>query len=151
MASEANGLKLSPYLNVKDAARAIDFYCEVFGATEMFRLVDPGDGRIGHAQLQFGDTLMMLSDEYPDYGALGPAAFGGAAVKLHLSVDNVDETFARAIEKGAVEVQAVEDQFYGSRSGVIEDPFGHVWHLDTEIEEVTPETMQGRWNEAGDE
>jgi len=149
MTTEASGLKLSPYLNVKGAAEAIQFYCEVFGATEMFRLEDPTDGRIGHAQLRFGDTLMMISDEYPDFGALSPVTFGGSPVKLHLSVADVDQTFAKALENGAMEVRGVKDQFHGSRSGVLTDPFGHVWHLDTEIEEVSPEEMQRRWSEAG--
>lgn len=149
MAKPTSALKLSPYLNVNDAAAAVKFYCDVFGATELFRLEDPGDGRIGHAQLEFGDTLMMLSDEYPEADALGPAAFGGSAVKLHLSVADVDTTFAKAIEHGAIEISGVKDQFHGGRSGALIDPFGHVWHVETETEEVSPQEMQRRWNEAG--
>ena len=149
MIDNRNELKLSSYLNVKGAAEAIEFYCSVFGAKEIYRLVDPGDGRIGHAEIQFGDELMMISDEYPDFGALSPIAFGGSPVKLHLTVPDVDDTFAKAIAKGSIEVRGVKDQFHGSRSGVLTDPFGHVWHIDTKVEDVSPEDMQRRWNEAG--
>ena len=140
---------LSPYLTVRNAAEAIDFYCEALGATEMFRLTDPVDGRIGHAQLRFGNTIMMLSDEYPDFGALAPVAFGGSPVKLHLQVADVDQTFQKAIAAGASELRAVKVEFYGGRSGVLVDPFGHTWHLETAVEEVSPQEMQTRWNDMG--
>lgn len=149
MVAQQNKLMLSSYINVKGAAEAIKFYCSVFGATELYRLIDPADGRIGHAQLQFGDSLMMISDEYPDFGALSPIAFGGSPVKLHLSVADVDQTFADALAHGAVEVRGVKNQFHGGRSGVLTDPFGHLWHLDTKIEDVSPEEMQRRWDSAG--
>jgi len=140
--------KLSPYINVKGASKAIDFYCAAFGAKEIFRLVDPSDGRVGHAELQLGDNVMMISDEYPDFGALGPVSFGGSPVKLYLNVEDVDNVFAKAIKLGAVELRGLKDEFHGSRSGVLTDPFGHVWHIDTLIEDVSPEEMQQRWNDS---
>ncbi len=149
MANNPEKPKLTPYLTVKGAAEAIDFYCTVFGATEVSRLTDPNDGRIGHAELLFGTTSMMIADEYAEAGALGPLAFDGAPVKLHLSVTNVDETFAKAIQHGAQEVRAVADQFHGHRGGVLTDPFGHSWHIDTQTEVITIEEMQRRWNDAG--
>ncbi len=90
----------------------------------------------------------MISDEYPDFGALSPSAFGGTPVKLHLSVSDVDRTFARAISKGAVEIRSVKDEFYGSRSGVLIDPYGHIWHVATKVEELGEEEMQRRWSES---
>lgn len=137
--------RLSPYLVVKDPATAIAFYVAAFGARELFRLVG-ADGRIGHAELDIGGTLMMLSAEYPDFGALAPHAVGGSPVRLHLSVADVDATFAAALAAGASEIRPVADQFYGERSGMIADPAGHLWFLATTIEEVAPEEMQRRWD-----
>ena len=143
-----NDCTLTPYLNVKGAAEAIEFYCTAFEATINFRLEDPQDGRIGHAELQFGNTRMMISDEYPDFGALSPSAYGGTPVKLHLSVPDADSTFARAISNGAVEIRAVKDEFYGSRSGMLIDPYGHIWHIGTTTEDISAEEMQRRWTQA---
>jgi PhnB protein len=135
---------LSPYLTVRDAARAIAFYTRVFGAREDFRLSEPG-GKVGHAELLIGDSRLMLSDEYPDFGALSPAAVGGTPVTLHLYVANVDATVALAEEQGATVLRAPKDEFYGDRSAQIADPFGHRWMIATRGEPVPPDEMQRRW------
>jgi PhnB protein len=134
---------LTPYLVCKDAARAIEFYRNVLGATEKMRMPAP-DGKVGHAELQFGSSQLMLADEYPEMGYRGPQAFGGSPVTLHLYVDDVDAVFKRAVSAGAKERQPVENKFYGDRSGTIEDPFGHTWNLSTHIEDVSPEEMEKR-------
>lgn len=139
---------LSPYIAVSDAAAAIAFYVEVLGAAERFRLVDPGDGRIGHAQLDFDGSSLMISDEFPDFGAVGPAAVGGTPVKLHLYVDDVDATVEAAEARGATVLRPTKDQFFGDRSAMIADPYGHLWFIATRKEEVAPEEMQARWTAA---
>jgi len=136
---------LSAYLAVKGAREAMEFYKKAFGAVEMYALVDPSDGRIGHAELQFGDSMVMLSDEYPDFGALSPDTLGGSPVKLHISVDDVDTMFARALELGCTEVRPVRDQFFGDRTGTLVDPFGYTWSLATKVRDVSPEVMQALW------
>jgi PhnB protein len=138
---------LTPYLIVADAARAIDFYQRVFGAKELFRLSEPS-GKIGHAELRIGDSKLMLADEYPDFGALGPARVGGTPVAIHLYIEDVDAKVALAQSEGATVLRAVKDEFFGDRSGMLVDPFGHRWHLASRIEEVTPEEMQRRWTGA---
>lgn len=138
---------LKPYLVVADAARAIAFYAQAFGATELFRLAEPG-GRIGHAELRIGDSEFMLADEYPDFGALGPVSVGGTPVSIHLYVADVDATMARAEALGATTLRAAKDEFYGDRCGMLSDPFGHRWHIATRLQEVTPEEMQRRWSAA---
>lgn len=138
---------LTPYIGVKDAAKALAFYHAAFGATELFRLTDPS-GRIGHAEVAIGASLLMLSDEYPDFGALSPPSLGGTPVTLHLYVADADATVARAVEHGATVLRPVEDQFYGDRSGMIADPFGHKWMIATRKEAVSPEEMQRRWTAA---
>ncbi len=130
-----------PYLRVRRANEAIDFYARAFGATERFRLTEPS-GRIGHAELQFGPSVIMLSEEFPEHGILGPESTGGASVSIHLHVENVDAVFARAVAAGATAVRPPKDQFYGERSGSVRDPFGHEWLLGHQIEEVTPQEMQ---------
>jgi PhnB protein len=135
--------RVSPYLVVDGAAAAIDFYMSVFGATERMRMEAPGD-KIGHAEIEIGDSLIMLADEHPEMGALGPRSVGGTPVTLHVYVEDVDSVFERAIEAGAKEMQAVENQFYGDRRGRFEDPFGHHWHVATTVEEVSPEEMRKR-------
>lgn len=132
------------YLCVRGGAEALDFYKAAFGAVEEFRLVEPG-GRIGHAQLLFGETVLMLSDEYPDFGARAPAAFGGSPVALHVEVPDCDAAMARAIEAGATELRPARDEFHGDRTGTVACPFGYRWHLSTAKEVVTPEEMQRRW------
>lgn len=140
--------KVSAYLNVNGAADALAFYTSAFGAVERYRLIDPSDGKVGHAEIQLGDDIVMLSDEYPDFGALGPQALGGSPVKMHLLVDDVDAFFERATAAGATVLRALKDEFHGYRSGLLSDPFGHAWHVASRVEEVSPEQMQQRWNDA---
>lgn len=135
---------VTPYLVVKDAARAIAFYQQAFGATERLRLAAPG-GKIGHAEIQIGDATVMLADEFPEMGARSPEAFGGSAVSLLLYVENVDAVAARAVAAGAKELRPVRDQFYGDRSGMFADPFGHVWSIATHTEDVSPEEIHRRF------
>jgi uncharacterized glyoxalase superfamily protein PhnB len=133
-----------PYLIVRDAASAIDFYNRVFGAQETMRLAEPS-GRIGHAELKLGPTIVMIADEFPEYGILAPPASGGTGSYLHLHVDNVDELTARAVEAGAKIVMEPTTQFYGERSSKVLDPFGHLWLLGQHVEDVSPEEMQRRY------
>lgn len=132
------------YLRVHDTAAALDFYARAFGAEELFRLTEPG-GRIGHAEVRIGPATVMVSDEYPEYGIRGPASVGATTVSLHIHVDDVDRLFAQAVEAGAEAVRPLTDMFYGERSGMLRDPFGHEWLLGGQIEEVTPEEMQRRY------
>ena len=134
---------VTPYLAIKDAARALEFYKRAFGATESYRLAMP-DGRIGHAEIRLGDSLIMLSDEFPEYGGTAPETLGGSPVNLHLYVEDVDAFVKRAVDAGAKERKPVADQFYGDRSGQLEDPFGHLWWVATHKEDVAPEEMQKR-------
>jgi PhnB protein len=144
---------VTPYLIVDDAAAAIDFYTRAFGATEKFRMPMPapsgveGGGKIGHAELLIGDSHVMLADEFPDMGHLGPKARGGATASLLLYVDDVDSAFQKAIAAGAKELRALETQFWGDRMGTLTDPFGHVWSLATHVEEVAPDEMERRMKE----
>lgn len=135
--------QLSPYIIVDGAAKAIEFYAKVFDATERMRLEGP-DGKVGHAEIQIGDGVVMLSDEHPEMGMLGPKSIGGTATTLGLYVDDVDAVVARALENGATALREVQDQFYGDRAGQFLDPFGHRWSVATHIEDVTPEEMQRR-------
>jgi PhnB protein len=132
-----------PYLCVEGANAAIEFYTSVFGATERMRMPGP-EGTVSHAELQLGDSLIMVSDEFPEIGARSPKTVGGTPVTMSVYVEDVDEVFARAIKAGATELRAVEDQFYGDRSGQFEDPFGHRWSIGTHIEDVSPEEMAKR-------
>jgi PhnB protein len=138
--------ELFAYLRVDSAAQAIEFYTAVFGAREKFRLVEPS-GRIGHVELDFGSTTVMISDEYPEYGIHGPKTVGGTAVSLHLHVDDADELVRRAVAAGATLVREPQDHFYGERSGTVRDPFGHEWNIGHSIEELSPEEMQRRYTE----
>lgn len=132
------------YLRVKGAAEAVAFYTQAFGAKECFRLTEP-NGRVGHAELDFGGTVIMLSDEYPEWNILGPQTHG-VSVCIHLHVDNADAMAEQAIRAGAVMIRPAQDAFYGERSCVVRDPFGHEWLLGHEIEKVTPEEMQRRYD-----
>jgi PhnB protein len=134
---------VTPYLIVDDAAGAIEFYRKVFGASELMRMPAP-DGRIGHAELRIGDSRIMLADEFPEMGILGPKAVGGTPVTISVYVEDVDAVFARALSAGATELRAVETQFYGDRSGQFEDPFGHRWSVATHVEDVPPDEMARR-------
>jgi PhnB protein len=135
--------RVTPYLIVDGASDAIDFYTSVLGATERMRMDAPG-GRIGHAELEIGDSVVMLADENPEMNARGPRAFGGSPVSLMVYVEDVDGVFGRALEAGAKEVRPVEDQFYGDRLGAFEDPFGHEWNVASHVEDVPPEEMEKR-------
>jgi len=138
---------ITPYLVVDDAKAAIDFYTRAFGAREKFRL--PMGDRIGHAELEIGDSVVMLADEFPDMGHLGPKSRGGTTVSLLHYVEDVDSAFRKAIDAGATEKRPVENQFWGDRMGTLVDPFGHVWSLATTVEEVSPEEVQRRMEEFG--
>jgi PhnB protein len=136
---------LTPYLIVREAAKAIDFYKKAFGARELFRLAEPS-GKIGHAELTVGESRMMIADEYPDFGALGPVSIGGTPVSLHLYVDNVDAVVERAAQAGATILRPVKDEFFGDRTATLSDPFGHRWQIATRKEAVSPAEMQKRWS-----
>jgi len=133
---------ITPYLIVKGGAKAIDFYQRAFGAQEIVRMAD-GD-RIGHAELKIGDSIIMLADENPAMPHRSPQTLGGSSVQLLLYVPDVDKAFDRAISAGARSVRPVADQFYGDRTGGVEDPFGHEWYLATHKEDLTPEEMKQR-------
>jgi uncharacterized glyoxalase superfamily protein PhnB len=137
--------ELFAYIRIKDAGKAIDFYQRAFGACEKFRLTEPG-GRIGHAELDFGGTTLMLSDEFPEYGIHGPHTLGGTSLTIHLHVDDADALIQRAVAAGASVVRPAQDQFYGERSGTVRDPFGHEWNIGHEIEKLAPEEMQRRYD-----
>jgi PhnB protein len=140
-----NSAQLTPYLCFKSGAEAISFYTRAFGAQESFRLTDP-TGRIGHAEISIAGARMMLSDEYPDFGALSAQTLGGCPVLLHLYVDSVDAFVEHAVKAGATLLRPVQDEFYGDRTGQLADPFGYRWSISTRKEIVTPEEMQRRWN-----
>ena len=137
---------VTPYLIVDEAAKAIDFYRKVFKAKERMRMPAPG-GRIGHAELEIGDSVVMLADENPEMNARSPRSVGGSPISLLLYVEDVDATVDRAVAAGAKLKRPVADQFYGDRTGGIEDPFGHQWYLATHVEDVSPEEMRKRSEE----
>jgi PhnB protein len=134
---------VTPYLIVKGAAKAIEFYKQAFGATEKGRMAAP-DGRIGHAELQIGDSRIMLADEFPEMDTRGPESFGGTPVMIHLYVEDVDRVAKQATAAGARELRPVKNQFYGDRSGMFADPFGHKWNISTHKEDVPAEEMRKR-------
>jgi PhnB protein len=134
---------ITPYLVIKGAAVAIDFYKAAFGATELFRMPQP-DGRVGHAELRIGDSVFMLADEFPEMNIVGPKTLGGSAVGLLLHVPDADALFAKAVSLGAQVTKPMADQFYGDRSGTVEDPFGHRWTISTHIEDVSLEEVKRR-------
>jgi PhnB protein len=138
---------LTPYLIVADGAAAVAFYEKVFGAKQRLKLVRP-DGKLGHTELEIGDSVVMLADEYPEHHALAPGHFGGSPVTLHLYVEDVDAVVAKAIAAGGKETRPVENQFYGDRSGSFVDPTGHVWHVATRVEDVPPDEIGRRAAEA---
>ncbi|WP_420625749.1 VOC family protein [Candidatus Poriferisodalis sp.] len=134
--------RVSPTLSVDGAAEAIDFYVNVLGMTERMR-IDMG-GKIGHSELALGDSLIMVADEFPEMGFVGPKSLGGTPVHMTVYVEDVDAIFAAALEAGASELRSVEDQFYGDRSGQFEDPWGHAWNVMTHVEDVDPEELARR-------
>ena len=134
---------VTPHLVVRDAAKAIEFYKKAFGAKEAFRMPGP-DGKLMHAEIQIGDSMVMLSDEFPEYGSKSPQALGGSPVNILLYVENADKVFQQAVAAGATVTMPLADQFWGDRYGKLADPFGHQWSVATHIEDVAPEEMAKR-------
>ena len=134
---------VTPYLFIRGAARAIDFYKKIFGAVELMRMPGP-IGQVMHAELKIGDSIIMLSDENPKTGAMSPQTAGGVSVSLHVYAENVDDVVQKAIDDGAKLLRPVQNQFYGDRMGTLLDPFGHMWSIATHIEDVSPEEMKKR-------
>jgi PhnB protein len=147
MANPSGDLTITPYISVKGAAQAIEFYKAVFDAKEEFRL-NGEDGHIGHAELTIGDGRLMLADEAPAFGALAPPTVGGTPVRLHIYLPDVDATVAKAEKAGAIVLRPVEDQFYGDRSGLIADPFGHQWFVATHKKNVGADAMQEHYTQS---
>ena len=133
----------TPYLIIQGAAKAIEFYKQAFEATELMRLDSPG-GKIGHAEIKIGDSILMLADEHPEMGFRSPQALGGTPVSLMLYVVDSDAMFAQAIAAGGTLQRPIQDQFYGDRSGQLIDPFGHVWTISTHKEDLTPAEIEAR-------
>ena len=138
---------ITPYLSVRGATQAIEFYKKAFGAKEIMRMPGP-EGKLGHAEIRIGDSRVMLSDEYEAMAFLSPQARGGTTVHIHLYVKDVDATVARATAAGAKLARPVQDQFYGDRTGSIEDPFGHVWHIATHKEDLSMAELKRRAEQA---
>lgn len=134
---------VTPYLIVRGGSEAIEFYKKAFGAVELFRMPTP-DGKIGHAEIKIGDSPIMLADEYSEMGYKGPQSLGGSAVSLLIYVEDVDAVFSQAVATGATVKEALQDKFYGDRMGTVVDPFGHIWHLGTHKEDISPEEMARR-------
>lgn len=136
--------RATPYLCIKDAAAALEFYKRAFGATETMRMAGP-DGKVMHAEIAIGEALVMLADEFPEMGFRSPASIGGTPVTLYVYVDDVDAFVARAKAEGATVTQPVETKFYGDRTGQLQDPFGHVWGFATHVEDVPEEEIRRRF------
>jgi len=136
---------VTPYLIVEDAKRAIEFYSKAFGAEEKFRL--PMGDRIGHAEIKIGDSFVMLADEFPEMGHLGPNSRGGPTSSIVLYVEDVDSSFKQALEAGANEQRPVQNQFWGDRMGTLTDPFGHQWSLASHVEDISEAEMESRMRE----
>ena len=134
---------VTPYLSIRGAAEAIEFYKKALGAAEVMRMPGP-EGKLGHAEIRIGGSRVMLSDEYPEMDFLGPQTRGGTSVHLHVYVRDVDAVVGRAVAAGAKLLRPVEDKFYGDRTGTLQDPFGHVWHVSTHVKDVPPKEMKKR-------
>ncbi len=134
---------LTPYLAVDDAAKAIEFYTQAFGATERMRMEAPG-GKVGHAEIEIGDSLVMLSDPFPQSTVKPPSEIGGTSASVFMYVDDVDAVVQKAVDAGATVTMEVEDQFWGDRFGSVSDPFGHTWSIATHVEDLTPEEIAER-------
>lgn len=141
---------VTPYLIIQDAAKAIDFYQQAFGAVELFRMADPSTGKVGHAEIKIGSSPIMLGDEHLEMGFRGVQSYGGSPVSIMLYVEDSDALFNQAVAAGAEVKQAMKDQFYGDRSGTVADPFGYNWHISTHKEDVAPEEMQRRMEAIGE-
>ena len=141
--------RVSAYLSIDGAAKAIDFYVKVFGAKERMRMASPG-GKIGHAEIEIGKSVIMLADEHPEMNFRSPKAIGGTPVMMSVYVPDVDQVFKLAVESGAKPLREVEDQFYGDRQGMFEDPFGHCWSVASHVKDVSPEEMERAASEYGD-
>ena len=135
---------VTPYVVVQNAKAAIEFYKNAFNATEVLRLESP-DGKIAHAEVKIGDSHVMLADEHPEFDAISPKTLGGSPISLLIYCEDVDAMFAQAIAAGATEKRSVQDQFYGDRSGVLEDPFGHSWSIATHTEDLSQEEVEARF------
>jgi PhnB protein len=146
MSNPAKVQSMSPHLIVKGGAAAIDFYVRAFGAREIYRLSEPGDGRIGHAELSIGGQRFYLADEYPDFGAVSPDRLGGTTVKFHLEVEDVDRFVEHALAQGAELLRAAKKEFHGYRTALLADPFGYGWFAATKVEELDDAEMQRRWS-----
>jgi PhnB protein len=138
--------RVTPYLSVAGAADAIDFYCKILGATERMRMGGP-DGKVGHAELDLGGSVIMLADESAGFGNKSPGTLGGTPVSLMVYVENADSTYAAALAAGATEIQPLEDKFYGDRAGMFKDPWGHEWTVASHVEDVSEEEMGRRMAE----
>lgn len=134
---------VTPYLTIRNAATALDFYKRAFGADEIFRIANP-QGKVGHAEIRIGDSAIMLCDEFPEMGAQGPESIGGTPVMMHLYVEDVDALVERAVNAGGKLERPVADQFYGDRAGLVVDPFGHKWWISTHVEDVPPDELKKR-------
>jgi PhnB protein len=135
---------LTPYLSIRGAARAIDFYKRAFGATERFRMPGPDGKTVGHAEIVIGNSIIMLADEFPEFGNTSPETLKGTPVLFALYVEDADASYKRAVEAGATVIRPIADQFYGDRAGTVQDPFGHKWTLMTHKEDVSPEELNRR-------
>jgi PhnB protein len=142
---------ITPHLVVRDAARAIEFYCKAFGASELYRNLAPDGKSIMHAELMLGDSRFLLHDEFPERNLLSPLSYQGTSVTLHLYVADVDAVFARAIEAGAEILMPVEDCFWGDRYGILRDPFGHRWSVATRLKDLSPRELRQRGDEFKEE
>ena len=140
------GQTVQAHMTVHDAKAAIDFYVKAFGAVELFRLVEPA-GRVGHAEIRIGDTVLMMNDEYPDFGARSPGSIGGSPVAFRIEVPDADKAVERALSAGATLVRPVQDQFYGDRTGMVACPFGYRWSLAAVKEMLSPDELQKRWTD----
>ncbi len=138
---------VTPYVIVKNGVAALEFYKKAFGATEKFRMLMP-DGRLAHAEIMIGDSIVMLCDEFPEHGGKSPRTLGGSPVNLYLYVEDVDAFYAKAVAAGGKSTKPIMDQFYGDRSGQLEDPFGHLWWVSTHKEDVPPEELKKRMQAA---
>ncbi len=138
---------VTPYLIIRDAAKAIEFYKKAFGAVERFRMPTP-DGKLAHAEIQIGDSMIMIADENPEWGVQSPQALNGSPVSVFLYVPDVDATFKQAVAAGASEAMPVADMFWGDRYGKVVDPFGHKWDIATHVEDVSPAEMEERMKKA---